>query len=160
MTTGHQLPVKKGEILTLKPLLLLAAISAFHGFAQAAPPECKEPGAPSGCFNLVPIEICDKAPVYEPEIGRVTYGCGFKIAPKNPKKYMSLLKAASKGAQVPDVVKKATVQVRYVGSTIKDNGDGTSTINHGGSATETINTADKAKTIKEYKERGVDIHAR
>ena len=138
---------------------LVAAFSLAHVSSMAAPPECKEPKAPAGCFRLVPIEVCNQAPVFDPENGRITYPCGLGVVPIEKNRIVNEKKATI------DVTTKSTMisngkigpQIRYVGSTIKDNGDGTSTINHGGSASETINTADKERTIREYIDRGIHI---
>ena len=138
---------------------LVASLSLVHVSSMAAPPECKEPKAPAGCFRLVPIEVCDQAPLFDAENGRITYPCGLRLAPREPSKIDLKAKpkvdATARSATSAKI--KIAPQVRYVGSTIKDNGDGTSTINHGGSASETINTADKERTIREYKDRGIHI---
>lgn len=132
-------------------------IALFPPFAVLAkPPECREPGAPSGCFALVPVEVCDMARVIDPETGTVTYPCGFKIVPKKQKWLEPSIKSPTINPSNM-AVRAPKMEVRYKGSTIKDNGDGTSTITHGPGVTETINTQDKERTIKEYKDRGVHI---
>lgn len=132
-------------------LLVACVLLPFSTSTLAKPPECKEPGAPKDCFEklrykLTPIDVCDQAPIYDPETGRVTYPCGFKVKPISPKAIDWLTK------------KKLISPVsRYMGSTIHHNGDGTSTIDHGGSATETINTADAQQVVKDYKSKGITI---
>jgi hypothetical protein len=134
-----------------------AVIALLLPFAALAkPPECREPGAPSGCFNLVPVEVCDMARVIDPETGTVIYPCGFKIVPKKNKWIEPAINSPTKATSAPTAF-TPKIEVRYKGSTIKDNGDGTSTITHGPGVTETINTQDKERTVKEYKERGIHI---
>ena len=143
--------------MAIRSILLIAGISMFHMFALAAPPECKEPGAPSGCFNLVPVEACLEAPIYDFDKGRVTYPCGLRLVPKNPKKFNDAMKASPKSFSLAAVAGAGKVAPYKGGSTIKNNGDGTSTIDHGGSGSETINTKDAGKTVKEYEDKGIKI---
>ena len=138
--------------------LFVASLSLVSVSALAAPPECKEPKAPSGCFRLVPIEVCDRAPIFDPEHGRITYPCGLGLWPKEPGK------PGPKGGKIEAKTLTSTASLNtaplipYRGpSTIKDNGDGTATINHGGGVSETINAADKERTVKEYGDRGVKV---
>lgn len=140
------------------------AILSFSAVTFAVPPECREPNAPPGCFHLkyklVPIEECAEAPIFDPETNRVTYPCGFKVV-KNPRKIIN--DDVSSNPSAKSAIKKVmapAIQPKYVSSTIRDNGDGTSTIDHGGDAKETINTADAGKTVKDYGEKGIVIHSK
>ena len=142
-------------------VVVAVAIASLSSVSFAVPPECKEPNAPRGCFEklkfkLAPIEECDMAPVFDPENNRITYPCGLKVVPSKPKFEAQNVKSGSalrtKKLNIP------LAQVRYMGgSTIHDNGDGTSTIDHGGSANETINTKDAGQTVKDYGDKGIKI---
>jgi len=153
------------SISSKKHLRKLFFLSLVVGISSANAGEVIDGGAwpihvgpgPKVAYKLVPIEECDMAPTFDPESGRITYPCGLKISPTKPQ---VVDRSAKSGTLSPRSAKRMglpPVQVRYMGSTIHDNGDGTSTIDHGGSATETINTSDTGKTVKEYGDRGIKI---
>lgn len=109
-------------------------------------------------YKLVPIEECAKAPVIDVMNDSIYYPCGFKVVK------IKKSDVAKKPAQPILNVSASTSPLetfnskdRYNGSTIHDNGDGTSTINHGGNVTETISSADADKIIMQYGDVGLKV---
>lgn len=102
-------------------------------------------------YRLVPIEDCAQAPIVDVLNFSVTYPCGFKLV-----KISSV--AAKRFIQTASIsTKSISSSEQYNGSTIHDNGDGTSTINHGGNMIETVKTIDADNLIMQYADSGMKI---